>query len=81
MMSNDRVAIMVEIVRFCELSRDKARIINSLSLNSVQAEAYLAILTQRKLLAENKNKYQTTEHGQSFLTTSQRLNRIIGQKG
>ena len=74
MMNNDRRMVMTEIVRFCNLSRDEARIRNQFSLNSVQTEAYLAILKRQKLLTYNNGRYQATERGKSFLITCDRLN-------
>jgi predicted transcriptional regulator len=73
-MMNERIVIMTEIVRFCSPSRDETRIRNRFSLNSVQAEAYLAILKQRQLLAQNDGKYHITERGKSFLTSCDKLN-------
>jgi len=64
---------MVEIVRFCELLRDKVRIMNKMSLNDVYAEAYLTILTQQKLLRQNNGKYLKTEQGRRFLTVHDRF--------
>jgi predicted transcriptional regulator len=68
---------MVEIVRFCELSRDKVQIMNKMSLNNIYAEAYLAILTQQKLLMQNNNKYLRTEQGHRFLTVNDRFTRVV----
>lgn len=71
---------MVEIVRFCELPRDKVRIMNKMSLNNVYVEAYLAILIQQKLLTQNNGKYLKTEQGQRFLTVRDRVTRVV-EKG
>jgi len=75
MSNSDRIAIMVEIVRFCELSRDKVRIMNRMSLNDVYAEAYLTILTQQNLLMQNNGKYLKTEQGHRFLSVHERVTR------
>jgi predicted transcriptional regulator len=69
--------MLVEIVRFCEPSRDKARIMNKWNLNDVQVEAYLVILAQQKLLKQNDGQYVTTERGHQFLASHDQLNRII----
>ena len=76
MSNSDRITIMVEIVRFCELSRDKVRIMNKMSLNNVYAEAYLAMLTQQKLLMQNDGKYLKTEQGHRFLSVYDRVTRV-----
>ena len=71
-MMNERTLLMVEIIRFCGLSRDETR--NRFSLNSVQAEAYLSILKQQKMLMQNNGKYEITERGISFLTSCDKIN-------
>jgi predicted transcriptional regulator len=75
-MINERTFLMVEIIRFCGLSRDETRIRNRFSLNSVQAEAYLSILKQQKMLMQNNGKYEITERGISFLTSCDKINGI-----
>jgi predicted transcriptional regulator len=67
---------MSEIIRFCSLSRDETRIRNRFSLNSVQAEAYLSILEQRRLLRQNNGKYQVTERGKSYLASRDKISGI-----
>jgi predicted transcriptional regulator len=76
-LNSDRIAVMVEIVRFCELSRDMVQIMNKMSLNNIYAEAYLAILTQQKLLLHEDGKYETTDRGRQFLSTYDQLEKII----
>ncbi len=75
-MMNERILLMTEIIRFCGLSRDETRIRHRFSLNSVQAEAYLSILKQQKMLIQNNGKYQITERGKSFLTSCDKINGI-----
>jgi predicted transcriptional regulator len=67
--------IMTEMVRFCNLARDKTHIRNRFSLNSIQAEAYLTILKQRQLLTHDRSKYHITERGKSFIAFCDKLDR------
>ena len=80
MSKSDRIDLMVEIVRFCEPSRDKIRIMNKMSLNDVYTEAYLAILTRQKLLTQNDGKYLKTEEGKHFLAVHDKCIRATGRK-
>jgi predicted transcriptional regulator len=73
----DRLGIASHIIRFCETSKDKGRIMNRLSLNEVQAEAYLAILTRQSMLMQNNGKYGITVKGQEYLSSYERLRKIV----
>ena len=53
---------------------------NKISVNNVRAEAYLAILTQQKLLTQNNGKYLKTKQGQRFLTVRDGVTRVV-EKG
>ena len=61
------LGIVPHIIRFCETSKDKGRIMNKLGLNDVQAESYLTILTNQSMLTQNNDKYTTTIKGQGYL--------------
>ena len=61
MISNERILVLTEIVHYCNPSGEETRIRNRFNLNSVQAEAYLTLLKQRQLLAQNDGKYHITE--------------------
>jgi predicted transcriptional regulator len=65
------------IIRFCETSKDKERIMNRLGLNDVQAESYLTILTQQSMIMQNNAKYVTTTKGQDYLASCERLRKIV----
>jgi predicted transcriptional regulator len=68
--------IMPHIIRFCETSKDKETIMNRLSLNDVQAESYLTILTKQSMLIQNNDKYVTTMKGQGYLASHDRIRKI-----
>jgi predicted transcriptional regulator len=70
------VSEKIGIVRFCEKPKDKSRIMNKLSLNDVQAESYLTILTRQSMLSQNKGKYIVTTKGQSYISSSERIRKI-----
>ena len=69
--------IVPHIIRFCETSKDKGRIMNRLGLNDVQAESYLAILTRRSMIMQNNGKYVITTIGQGYLSSYDRLRKIV----
>jgi predicted transcriptional regulator len=71
-----RLGIVSHIIRFCETSKDKGRIMNRVGLNDVQAESYLSILTQQSLLIQNNGKYVITVKGQGYLSSYERLRKI-----
>jgi predicted transcriptional regulator len=64
------------IIRFCETPKDKARIMNRLSLNDVAAESYLTILMAQSMLEHNNGKYVVTQKGQSYLYSCDRIRKI-----
>ena len=70
------LGIVPHIIRFCETSKDKGRIMNKLGLNDVQAESYLAILTNQSMLTQNNDKYTTTIKGQGYLESYDRIRKI-----
>jgi predicted transcriptional regulator len=72
----DKLGLVSHIIRFCETSKDKGRIMNRLGLNDVQAESYLAILTQQSMLMQNNGKYVSTMKGQGYLSSYDRLRKI-----
>jgi predicted transcriptional regulator len=76
MINDERITVMTEIMRFCSLSRDETRIRSRFGLNSVQADAYLTILKQRKMLTLNNGKYQITDRGKTFLTSCDKINGV-----
>ncbi|MGA3060278.1 MAG: winged helix-turn-helix domain-containing protein [Candidatus Bathyarchaeia archaeon] len=76
MIFNDRLGIVSHIIRFCKTSKDKGKIMNRLSLNDVQAESYLTILTRRSMLMQNNGMYVITTKGKSFLASHERLRKI-----
>jgi len=71
-----RIGIVFNIIRFCETSKDKARIMSRLGLNDVIAESYLAILMAQSMLMENDGKYLATTKGRSYLYSGERLRKI-----
>jgi len=62
------LGIVPHIIRFCETSKDKGRIMNKLGLNDVQAESYLTILTNQSMLTQTttnippQSKDKVTSH-------------------
>ena len=70
------LGIVPHIIRFCETSKDKSRIMNRLSLNDVQAESYLAILTGQSMIIQNNDKYVATVKGQGYLASYDRIRKI-----
>jgi predicted transcriptional regulator len=66
----------IGIIRLCERPKDKSRITNRLGLNPVQAESYLAILTQQSMLKQNNGKYVATTKGQEYLSSYERIRKI-----
>jgi predicted transcriptional regulator len=68
--------IVPHIIRFCETSKDKGRIMDRLGLNDIQAESYLTILTKQSMLVQNSGMYVITTKGQSFLASHERLRKI-----
>jgi predicted transcriptional regulator len=77
MVSNGRLGIVPYIIRFCGTSKDKVRIMNRLGLNEVQAESYLTILTQQSMIMQNNEKYVTTTKGHDYLSSYERLRKIV----
>ena len=49
---------------------------NRLSLNDVQAESYLTILTRQKMIMQNNGKYVATGTGKNYLSSYDRLRKI-----
>jgi predicted transcriptional regulator len=72
----DRLGIVSHIIRFCETSKDKGRIMKRVGLNDVQAESYLTILTRRSLLMQDNGKYVVTLKGQGYLSSYDRFRKI-----
>ena len=72
-----RIETVSYIMRFCETSKDKGTIMNRLGLNDVQAESYLAILTQRSMIMQNNGKYVITTKGQGYLSSCDRLRKFV----
>ena len=70
---SDRLGITSNIIRFCETSKNKDRIMQQLGLNDVLAESYLTILTRQSMLTQKNGKYLVTIKGQSFLSSCDRL--------
>jgi predicted transcriptional regulator len=70
------LGIVPHIIRFCETSKDKSRIMNRLGLNDVQAESYLAILTEQSMIIQNNDKYVATVKGQGYLVSYDRIRKI-----
>jgi predicted transcriptional regulator len=68
--------VMPDIIRFCETSKDKGRIMNRLGLNDVQIESYLTILTNQSMLMQNEDKYVTTNKGHGYLASYDRIRKI-----
>jgi predicted transcriptional regulator len=77
MVSSGMLGIVPHIIRFCETSKDKGRIMNRLGLNEAQAESYLTILTQRSMIRQNNGKYVITVKGQGYLSSYDRLRKIV----
>jgi predicted transcriptional regulator len=75
MIITDSLRIMAHIIRFCETSKNKDRIMNRLALNDVQAESYLTILTRQRIM-QNNGKYAITGTGRSYLNSHDRLRKI-----
>jgi predicted transcriptional regulator len=71
-----RLGIISHIIRFCETSKDKVRIMHRVGLNDVQAESYLTILTRQSMLLQNNGKYVVTDKGQSYLSSYDKLQKI-----
>jgi len=76
MVFSGMLEIVPHIIRFCETSKDKSRIMNRLGLNDVQAESYLAILTEQSMIIQNNNKYVATVKGQGYLASYDRIRKI-----
>ena len=76
MVFSGMLGIVPHIIRFCETSKDKGRIMYKLGLNDVQAESYLTILTNQSMLVQNDNKYITTMKGQGYLASYDRIRKI-----
>lgn len=66
-----RLGNVSRIIRFCETSKDKVRIMNRLGLNGVQAESYLTILTKKACLLKTTENIlsQRQDTITSFLAT------------
>lgn len=73
---NSRLGIVSNIIRFCETSKDKGRIMNKLGLNDVLTDSYLAILTQQSMLMQDNGKYVVTIKGQGYLSSYDKLRKI-----
>ncbi len=71
-----RLGILSHIMRFCETSKDKNRIMQKVGLNDVLAESYLIILTRQSMLTQNNGKYVLTNKGQGYLSSYDRLRKI-----
>ena len=76
MAASNRVGIVSNIIRFCETSKDKGRIMSRVGLNDVQTESYLTILMQQSMLVQNNGKYVATSKGQGYLSSFNRLRKI-----
>jgi len=77
MVFNYKLGIVPHIIRFCETSKDKGRIMTQLGLNDVQAESFLTILTQQSLILQNNDKCVATTKGQDYLASYERLRKIV----
>ena len=64
------------IVRFCEATKNKDRIMSRLGLNDVIAESYLAILTQQSMLVQSNDNSVATIKGQGYLSSYDRIRKI-----
>ena len=71
-----RLGIVSHIMRFCETSKDKGRIMQQVGLNDVLAESYLSILIRQSMLIQNNGKYVLTSKGQGYLSSCDRLRKI-----
>ncbi len=70
---SDRLGITSHIIRFCETSKNKDRIMKQVGLNDVLAESYLTILTRQSMLTQENGKYLVTIKGQSFLSSIDKM--------
>jgi predicted transcriptional regulator len=71
-----RLGIVSHIMRFCETSKEKSRIMQKVGLNDVLAESYLTILTRQSMLVHDNGKYVLTNKGQGYLSSFDRLRKI-----
>ena len=72
-----RLGIVSHIMRICETSKDKTRIMQQVGLNDVMAESYLTILTRQSMIIQNNGKYVITSKGQGYLSSCDRLQKIV----
>ena len=71
-----RLGIVSHIMRFCETSKEKRRIMQKVGLNDVLAESYLTILTRQSMLMHDNGKYVLTNKGQGYLSSYDRFKKI-----
>jgi predicted transcriptional regulator len=71
-----RLGIVSHIMRFCETSKNKDRIMQKVGLNDVLADSYLTILTRQSMLIQDNGKYILTNKGQGYLSSYERLQKI-----
>jgi predicted transcriptional regulator len=71
-----RLGIVSHIMRICETSKDKNRIMQQVGLNDVLLESYLTILIRQSMLTQNNGKYLLTNKGQGYLSSYNRLQKI-----
>ncbi len=79
MVINNLTDNIVRIVSFCRTAKKKDQIMRKLNYNDLEIEAYTAILMTQKLLERNLKEYQTTNQGNSYLDTRDKV-QTISQK-
>ena len=71
-----RLGIISHIMRFCETSKEKTKIMQKVGLNDVLTDSYLTILTRQSMLIQNNGKYVLTNKGHGYLSSYDRLQKI-----
>jgi len=75
----DKLDIIAEILLFCERQKTKTSIMYNANLNYAQLKNHMSTLTSQGLLAQECNKYQTTEKGYRFLELFAQLNDLLDE--
>ena len=74
-----KLEIVAEILQFCKQQKTKASIMHNANLNYAQLNRHMDTLLNQGLIAEEANKFSTTEKGNRFISLFDELYELIKQ--
>jgi predicted transcriptional regulator len=77
MMNRGRIEIMAQVLAFCTQPRLKTQIMYSANITFSQFQTYSSLLSSQRLLAQDANRYATTEKGYKFVQAFNELQNIL----